>query len=59
MLGTHQMQNSKCMKFKKESMGFPGGSTGKELACKVGDLGSIPGLERTSGEGIGYSLQYA
>ena len=26
-------------------MGFPGGSAGKEFACNVGDLGSIPGLE--------------
>ena len=28
-----------------------GGSDGKELACKVGDLGSIPGLGRSPGEG--------
>ena len=27
-------------------MGFPGGSVGKESACNVGDLGSIPGLGR-------------
>ena len=39
-------------------MGFPGGSDGKESACKAGDLGSIPGLERSPGEGIGYPLQY-
>ena len=38
--------------------GFPGGSAGKESACNVGDLGSIPGLGRSSGEGKGYSLQY-
>ena len=25
-------------------LGFPGGSDGKESACNVGDLGSIPGL---------------
>ena len=31
-------------------MGFPGGSAGKESACSVGDLGSIPGLGRSSGE---------
>ena len=30
---------------------FPGGSVGKELACNVGDLGSIPGLARSPGEG--------
>ena len=38
--------------------GFPGSSTGKESTCNTGDLGSIPGLERSSGEGLGYSLQY-
>ena len=39
------------------SQGFPGGSDGKEPACNVGDLGSIPGLERSPGEGNGNSLQ--
>ena len=38
--------------------GFPGGSTGKESTCNAGDLGSIPGLGRSPGEGKGYSLQY-
>ena len=38
--------------------GFPGGSAGKESACNVGDLGSIPGLGRSPGEGKGYPLQY-
>jgi len=38
-------------------LGFPCGSAGKESACNVGDLGSIPGLERSPGEGIGYPLQ--
>ena len=37
-------------------MGFPGGSAGKESACNVGDLGSIPGLGRSAGEGKGYPL---
>ena len=41
------------------SMGFPCGSAGKESACNVGDLGSIPGMGRTSGEGKGYPLQYS
>ena len=40
-------------------MGFPGGSAGKESACNVGDLGSIPGLGRSPGEGNGYPLQYS
>ena len=40
-------------------MGFPYGSAGKEFACNVGDLGSIPGLGRSLGEGKGYPLQYS
>ena len=39
--------------------GFPGGSAGKESACNVGDLSSIPGLGRSDGEGKGYPLQYS
>ena len=35
---------------------FPRGSAGKESACSAGDLGSIPGLGRSPGEGIGYRL---
>ena len=38
--------------------GFPGSSAGKESACNVGDVGSVPGLGRTPGEGKGYLLQY-
>ena len=38
-------------------MGFPGSSAGKESACSAGDPGSIPGLGRSTGEGIGYLLQ--
>ena len=37
----------------------PCGSAGKESACNVGDLGSIPGLGRSPGEGKGYPLQYS
>ena len=40
-------------------LGFPGGSAGKEFACSAGDLGSIPGSERSPGEGKGYPLQYS
>ena len=40
-------------------MGFPGGSAGKESACNAGDLGLIPGLGRSPGEGRGYPLQYS
>ena len=38
-------------------MGFLGGSDGKESACNVGDLGSIPGLGRYPGGGHDKSLQ--
>ena len=38
--------------------GFPGGSDSKESTCNSGDLGSIPGLGRSLGEGKGYPLQY-
>ena len=38
---------------------FPCGSAGRESACNAGDLGSIPRLGRTSGEGNSYSLQYS
>ena len=40
-------------------MGFPGGSAGKESACNAGDLGLIPRLGRSPGEGNGYTLQYS
>ena len=39
-------------------MGFPGDSAGKESACNEGDLGLIPGLGRSPGEGNSYPLQY-
>ena len=39
--------------------GFSCGSAAKESACNVGDLGSIPGLGRSPGEGKGYPLQYS
>ena len=39
--------------------GLPCGSAGKESACNEGDLGSIPGLGRSPGEGNSYPLQYS
>ena len=39
--------------------GFPSSSAGKESACNVGDLGSIPGSERSPGEGNSYPFQYS
>ena len=40
-------------------VGFPSSSTGKESTCNVGDLGSIPGLGRSPGGGLGKPLQYS
>ena len=40
-------------------LGFPHSSVGKESNCNAGDPGSIPGLGRSAGEGIGYPLQYS
>ena len=42
-----------------KTLGFPGGSDGKESACNAGDPGSIPGLGRYPREGNGYPLQYS
>ena len=40
----------------KDIKSDPCGSVGKESACHAGDLGSIPEVERSPGEGKGYSL---
>ena len=40
-------------------MDFPGGSDGKASAYSVGDLGSIPGLGKSSGEGSDNLLEYS
>ena len=39
--------------------GFPDSSAGKESACNAGDPSLIPGSGRSTGEGIGYPLQYS
>ena len=41
------------------TLGFPGGSAGKESACNAGELVSIPGLRRSPGKGKGCPLQYS
>ena len=41
------------------ALGFPSGSAGKESVCNGRDLGLIPGLGRSLGEGKGYPLQYS
>ena len=40
-------------------MCLPHSSVGQESACNAGDPGLIPGLGRSAGEGIGYTLQYS
>ena len=40
-------------------MGFPQSSVGRESACNAGDLGSIPRLGRSPGEGNGNPLHYS
>ena len=40
-------------------MGFPDSSVGKQFSCNARNPSSIPGLGRSSGEGIGYPLQYS
>ena len=42
-----------------ENFCFPGDSDGKKSACIAGDLGSIPGLGRSPGEGNSNTLQYS
>ena len=49
----------KIIKEQKETLGFPGGSDGKESACNSGDPGSIPGSGRSPEEGNGNPLQYS
>ena len=41
------------------NLDFPGGSDGKTSVCNAGDLGSIPGLRRSPGEGNSNPLQHS
>ena len=43
----------------KRRVGFPDSSVGKKSTCNAGNPGSIPGSGRSTGEGIGYLLQYS
>ena len=52
----HSIRKNKLEGF---SLGFPSGSDSKASACSVGDLGSIPGLRKSPGEGNGNPLQYS
>ena len=61
--GKHKITVMMMMMISSRHMGkcvaFPGGSNGKASARNAGDLGSIPGLGRSPGEGKGYPLQYS
>ena len=55
----YEEQKKKSIVTSLVSRGFPGSSAGKESTCNAGDLGLIPGLGRSPGEGNGYPLQYS
>ena len=40
-------------------LGFPSDSAGIESTCSAGDLGSIPGLGKSPGEGKGHPVHYS
>ena len=52
-------QKNEVRSYKGMFMGFPGGSAVKESTCNAGDLGSVPGLGRSTEEGKCYPLQYS
>ena len=56
LLHSHTFKESA---FCDSPMGFPHSSVGKKSTCNAGDPGLIPGLGRSTGEGISYSLQYS
>ena len=47
------------LSLENKNCGLPNGSDDKEFACNAGDQGSIPGSERSPGEGNGNPLQYS
>ena len=47
------------VKLYKKKKGFPGSSDSKESARDAGNVGSIPELGRSPGEGNGNQLQYS
>ena len=56
---TSKIESNSLLQLPSTCKGFPDSSVGKESACNAGDPGSIPGSGRSSGEGIGYPLQYS
>ena len=59
MIACHKTSDVISMENISKSVGFLHSSVGKESTCNAGDPGSIPGLGRSPGEGIGYPLQYS
>ena len=61
LVGPHQFDTSELYKYYHMSIcqGFPHGSVVKNLPANAGDVGLIPGLGRSPGEGIGKRLQYS
>ena len=57
--GLGNLEESNQVGFSWGKPDFPGGSDVKECACNAGDLGSIPGLGRSPGQGNGNPLQYS
>ena len=53
------IKNNEIVSFAARWRGFPGGTSGKESACSVGDPGLIPRSGRSPGEGNDYPLQYS
>ena len=53
-----RIRKAKQLCLSQQLTGFPGGSTVKNPSAKAGEVGSIPGLERSPGEGNGNPLQY-
>ena len=56
---THRNREIYTIRYNSVPLGFLCGSAGKESTHNAGDLGSIPGLGRSPGEGKGYPLQYS
>ena len=56
---TNFASHTKFFKAPKCTVGFPGGSVVKNLPANAGDMGLIPRLGKSSGEGNGYPLQYS
>ena len=56
---SHTNANTFVLASHNSTLGFPGGSEGKEFACSVGNQGSIPGSGRSPGKGNSNPLQYS